>query len=242
MDTTTPRFSKTRRRAVLAGGTALVLAGLAARAAGAEQQSEDVLATMVATSPRFEDAQAPASGQIVYWANGTPMESDKRRQDWINQLANKLGVTPQRLQQAIDETSQALGFPPPLLGSLPGLGAPAGGVFKIDYSSDQATIASALGISEDQLRAEWPGAEFKSLADIARAHNVDPKVVADALKAKRRADLDKALAQGALPADVASHLKANVDREIDGLMQISGGPGAGQAMIHIEKSITPGTP
>jgi hypothetical protein len=231
------RISKTRRRAVIAGGTALVLAGLAAHAAGAEDQTEDVVATTATAIGPMEGAvEGSGSGQIVYWSAGSPQDADKHRQDWINALAGKLGVTPQRLQQAIDETSQALGFPPPLIGSPRSVGVPAGNAFKIELSPDQAAVAKALGISEDQLRKEWPVSDGRSLTDVARAHNVDPKIVADALKAKRRADLDAAVAQGGLPADVANRLKANLDREIDGLMQISGAPGGGQVMIRVEKS------
>lgn len=241
MNGITPRFSMTRRRAVLAGGTALVLAGLAAHAAGAEQQTDDVVATTTAEFGPIEGTQALASGQVVYWSTGSPQDADKHRQAWINALAGKLGVSPQRLQQAIDETSQALGFPPPLVSSPQAVGVPAG-AFTIELSSDQATVAKALGISEDQLRKEWPGPELKSLTDVAHAHKVDPNVVADALKAKRRADLDAAVTQGTLPADVANRLKANVDREIDDLMEISGAPGAGQVMIRVEKSIPSRTP
>ncbi len=48
-----------------------------------------------------------------------------------------------------------------------------------------AAAASALGITPDQLKQEQQGG--KTLADVAKAHGVDPKVVADAIKT----ELDK---------------------------------------------------
>ena len=63
-------------------------------------------------------------------------------------------------------------------------------------------------MTEEALRKEWPA---KSFDDIARAHNVDPKKVADALKAQRIADLDKAVADKRLSATAAERLKSHLD-------------------------------
>ena len=84
------------------------------------------------------------------------------------------------------------GFPPIGRADLPG-------TFQVKIESPFVEAARTMGISDDQLKKDM--AEGKSLADIARAHNVDPKVVADALKAKRRSELDAAVAAGKLPKD-----------------------------------------
>src|SRR5438093_894304 len=58
--------------------------------------------------------------------------------------------------------------------------------------------AQAIGITPQQLRQELPG---KSLADVARAHNVDPKKVSDALKASANQQIDQRASGGRVPAD-----------------------------------------
>ena len=60
----------------------------------------------------------------------------------------------------------------------------------------------------------------KSLTDVAKAHNVDPRKIADAIKAARTGELDQAVQANKLPADVASRLKANLDQEIEMQMSI----------------------
>jgi transposase len=62
-------------------------------------------------------------------------------------------------------------------------------------------------------------------------------VVADALKTERRAELDKAVAEGSLPREVADRLKSHVDTEIDHLMQLSGLGGEGLFTIRLEQPV-----
>src|SRR4030095_12877404 len=107
------------------------------------------------------DATAPttdAQDVVFFTGTGAP-DLGKRRDDWLNAVAGKLGVRKDRLEQATND------------------GAKDDGV-----TSPCASAAKALNITEEQLHKEQ--AAGKSLADIARAHNVDPKVVADALKAQ----------------------------------------------------------
>jgi hypothetical protein len=196
------RFSKSRRTA-LAGGAALVLGGAAVATVRAQQR------------PQVE----PVAREDVLFLEGPLHE---RRDAWLKAVADKLGVTPERLDQAIQEASKEVGMPMPLLVPPPnlGIGEPGEpGTFSIRIDSDLATAAKAMGLTEEQLRKE---AVSKSLTDVAKAHSVDPNAVADALKAQRRADIDKAVADGKLPATFAERLKSHIDDEIERLMRLPG--------------------
>jgi len=228
-----PRFSKSRRTA-LAGGAALVLgAGVTAGVAAAQQQASQQTAIGLFTEP--------AEGQAdVLFVNGEPgKDPGERRKEWLNAVASKLGVTPEKLDQAMQDVAKTQGFPPPLTVPFPPIGrADLPGTFQVRIESPFVEAARTMGISDDQLKKDM--AEGKSLADIARAHNVDPKVVADALKAKRRSELDAAVAAGKLPKDQAEQLKSHLDQEIDFLMQ---SPAFGaRGIFHIERSVVDGTP
>jgi transposase-like protein len=223
MSDTTRRFSKSRRVA-LAGGAAIVLGSAAARAVAAQQ----------AALP-FDQTAKPAEGDVFFFANGAPIELEKRRDEWLKAVANKLGVTSDRLQTAMQDATKEVGFPGPLLPPVAIAGTLPPGAFKVHIDSGVAAAARALGLSEEQLRKEWPA---KSLTDVAKAHNVDPKVVAEAIKAQRRADLDKAVAEGTLPANAAAKLKSHLDQEMEHFMQLSGSGGDKPFSIRLEHSVS----
>jgi hypothetical protein len=211
----------------LAGGAALVVGGVAAANVAAAQQRAAA-----------EEALEPD----VFVIGDGPGEKllTERRAEWLKAVADKLGVTAEKLDQAIQDVAKQNGFAPPMLFPLPvppfiGRGEP--GTFSIHIDSGFGAAARALGISEEQLRKE---ASSKSLTDVARAHNVDPKVVADALKAQRRTDLDTAVASSKLPKEMAERLKADLDREIDHLMELPGV--AGGAIFRFERSVIRGAP
>jgi hypothetical protein len=228
-----PRFSKSRRTA-LAGGAALVIgAGVAAGAAAAQQQASQPAAIGLFT----ELAEGQAD---VLFINGEPgKELRERRDSWLKGVASKLGVTPEKLDQAIQDVTKEQGLPPPLMLPSPPIGrADVPGTFQIKIDSPLTEAARALGVSEDELKKSV--GEGKSIADIARARGMDVKVVADALKAKRRSELDAAVAAGKLPKDMADRLKAHLDQEIDLLIQ---SPAFGaRGVFHIERSAIDGTP
>jgi hypothetical protein len=139
------------------------------------------------------------------------------RQEYLNALAGKLGTTAERLQQAMEEVRKDLGLPEhgpkhgpggPRRGGGPGPGLDA--------------AAQAIGITSEQLRQELPG---KSLADVAKAHNVDTTKVAQALKADAEKHLDEAVQAGRLTADQANSVKANLQARIDEMMNRIAGQG-----------------
>jgi hypothetical protein len=220
-----PRFSKSRRTA-LAGGAALVLAGAAAGAVKAQQ--------FAAAEP------ADAIEDVVFIAGpDEPKKLKERHQAWLKSVATRLGTTPEKLEQAMADAHKELGFPMPL--PVPPLGIAKPGVplmgFSLRLDPGISAAATALNMTEEALRKEWPA---KSLTDIARARNIDPKVVADALKAQRRADLDKAVADKNLPSEMAEKLRSHLDQEIEHLMHMSGE--RGPRIVHWEHSERTGTP
>jgi hypothetical protein len=139
----------------------------------------------------------------------------EQREKFMSTLASKLGVSTDKLQQALADAEKEVGPAPLLLGI--GRDATGGKEFTISISSDLDVAARAIGISESQLRQELSG---KSLTDLARAHNVDPQTVANALKSTRMTELDQAVQSGKLPTDVASRIKWNLDNEIKMLMSV----------------------
>jgi hypothetical protein len=219
------QFSRSRR-AALAGGAALVIGGVAAASVAAQQAAP----ADVETGDTLFVAGGGATGGVE--------KVGERRQEWLKALAAKLGTTADKLDQAIQDVAKEQGFPPPLLLPLPALEAGAPGTFSIKIDPGFGAAAKALGISEDQLKQE---ATNKSLTEIAKAHNVDPKVVADAITAQRRTDLDKAVADGKIPAAMADRLKMHLDDEVQRLMDLPGVPG-GRGLLYVERSVRTGSP
>ncbi len=135
-----------------------------------------------------------------------------RLEQFLNTLAGKLGVTPEKLKQAIQETRQQLGY---RSGGHQG-GIPFGGhAGRPGLTAELNVAAQAIGITPDQLRQELPG---KSLSDVAKAHNVDPSKVADALKADANAKIDQLASGRNLSADRVTQLKQRAAALIDRLM------------------------
>jgi hypothetical protein len=198
------------KRAIAAlalGGAVVALGGTAAEIVSAQtaQQTPPASPTAPATprGPRQDGLRQDGPRQ------GGPQEDGQRQareQQFLAALAAKLNVTPERLQQAIAETRQQLGIPDRAQGG-PERGGPGRGP---GFSLDAA--AQALGISPDQLRQELPG---KSLADVARAHNVAPTTVANALKAAATTHIDQDVSSGRLTADQAAQIKQGLDERIN---------------------------
>jgi len=165
-------------------------------------------------------------------------QADQRSQQFLDTLASKLGVTTDKLKQAIADTRQSLGLPANGRGFGPGFGRGGpggpgrpdgpggpGGPGPRGFGPSLDAAAQAIGITTAQLRQEWPG---KSLSDVATAHNVAPTEVADALKAAETARIDQAVSNGRLTADQANQAKQQANARIDQLMTQTlpaGGPG-----------------
>jgi hypothetical protein len=179
------------KRALAALGAAALLGVGAAGVAGAQ--------TPPATTTPTPRAGAPATSSS---------------QQFLDALAARLGIPADRLKQAIDEIRQSLGIPD--RGDRSGLPGPLGGrggdFDRGGFGASLSVAAQAIGITADQLRQELPG---KSLADVARAHNVDPARVATALKTDAAARVDQAVQAGRVAADQAATLKQQANTRID---------------------------
>lgn len=168
---------------IAAGGVALLLGGAAFGVVSAQQPTP---------TPSEQPAQVGRG---------------PHHQQFLEALAAKLGISTQRLQQAMDEVHRELGPPPGRAGHR---GGPhGGGGMNLDVA------AGTIGIPLDQLHQELTG---KTLTDVARAHNVDPKAVADALKADHASRVDQAVANGRLTAEQAAQAKVDGAAKVDDMM------------------------
>lgn len=219
-----PRLSPARR-AVLAGGTAILLGAAAVGAAGAQQAPTP---TPSPTAP----------------AQGAPARPGP--QAFLDALARRLGITTDRLQQALNETRTELGAtddghgPGGIFGpGGPGRGGRGSGERGFG-GVDSAVVAQALGITQDQLRQDLPG---KSLAQVAQARGKNPADVATALKNAANQRIDQAVTAGRLTADQAAQQKQQVAQRIDQLMnQVLPQPGTGPRGSHQDSPTPSSTP
>jgi hypothetical protein len=180
------------KRAIAAlalGGATVALGGAAANTVWAQQTPT--------TTPTPGTRLAPSGTQGA--------DRQAKHQQLLAALAAKLNVTPERLQQAMEQTRQELGIPERGPGGHGGFGHRGFGI-GLDVA------ARAIGIDVNQLRQELLG---KSLADVARAHNVNPSTVASALKTEATTRIDQAVTAGRLTAEQATQMKQNLDQRID---------------------------
>jgi flagellar hook-basal body complex protein FliE len=106
---------------------------------------------------------------------------------------------------------------------LPKFGAHGPGVHAgIKAGPDLSAVASALGVTEDELRTQLRGG--KSIAQIAKDHNVDVDKVIDAVVNAAGAKIDQAVKDGKLTAQQAEKAKTNLRDRITRMMN-GEGPG-----------------
>jgi transposase-like protein len=183
-----------RAVAVLAvGGATVVLGGMAAGTASAQQTPTP--------------AQSPTPRQGVTGTQGADRQA--QQDNFLAALAAKLNVTVDQLKQAMQQTRQELGIPERGQGGHGGPGAQQG---RGGPGIGLEAAARAIGIDANQLRQELAG---KSLADVARAHGIDPSTVASALKTEATTRIDQAVTAGRLTADQANAMKQNLDQRIN---------------------------
>jgi hypothetical protein len=213
------RSPRSRRAVMAAGGAALLgCASLGLLSLGvANAQQAITPGQTISTGPDLSLSAGPTTalsmGTDTAYFKFDSAQLKQQQDKFVSTLAGKLGVTSDKLQQALKETEQEVGPVPLLLGA----GKPAfgGQAFAISMVGDLTPAAAALGIGEDQLRQQLTG---KSLTDVAKAHNVDPQKVSNAIKSARLADLDQAIQSGKIPADIANRFKTKLDEEIALLM------------------------
>jgi len=189
-----------RAVAVLAlGGATVVLGGMAAGTVSAQQTPTP--------------AQSPTPRQGVTGTQGADRQA--QQDNFLAALAAKLNVTVDQLKQAMQQTRQELGIPERGQGGPGrpgGQGGPAAQQGRGGPGVGLEAAARSIGIDANQLRQELAG---KSLADVARAHGIDPSTVASALKTEATTRIDQAVTAGRLTADQANAVKQNIDQRID---------------------------
>jgi hypothetical protein len=159
----------------------------------------------------------------------------QRGQQFMQSLAEKLGVTVEQLRSATRETRNQLIDQAVAAGRLtreegewlksgPGRGAGQqgpmrgmsgmrgmggmGGVFSM--SRIQTILAGSLGISEDALRAKLR--EGKSLAEIGAESGRTPEMLKNTLVTQMRADMQAQVTAGRLSQRAADRIIAGLDR------------------------------
>ena len=175
------------KKTLIAAGAALVLGA----------------ATLGVVLAQQAPTATPAAGQ-----RGPHMQA------YLDSLAKQLGITTDRLQQAMTAARTELGWPargahpgpkPGGMGHRPG----GPGAMGMGAMPQLAATANAIGITVDALRQELPG---KSLADVARAHGKNPTDVANTLKSAANERIDQAAAQGRFdPNQAKQRIAAAID-------------------------------
>ena len=210
-----PRTS-TLKRALAGGAAVLALSAAASGVAWAQ--------TPTPTRP-----PTPQTTQTTPNPQGTPGPRDggQRMQQFWEAVARRLGVTPE--QPAAGplrgphragpagpgrprRRPGGRGFPGgpgrPGAQGAPGAGAVRGA--RVRLAIDVA--AQILGLTPEQLRQELAG---KSLADLARARNIDPARVVQAMRDNAFQRIDQAAADGRIQASEVAGLKQRTSEEID---------------------------
>jgi len=137
-------------------------------------------------------------------------------QQFLNLVASKLGVTPDRLQQAFQEARQELGIQQGPGGfGRHGRGPEGRERVRGMMQEGLQIVADQLHISVDQLRTELPGS---SISAVSRNHGADPVQVATALANAASQRIDTAVASGRITADQAARMKQRVGEMIQRLM------------------------
>jgi hypothetical protein len=136
----------------------------------------------------------------VVGAQSAPNSGGK---SYLEVLAGKLGVTPEKLQSAMKEAREETR-------------PQRGESIRVEIKDHFAVAARTIGISEDDLRKELR--EGKSIAEVAQARNVDPKRVTDALIADLNTTIDKAVTDGKLTAERATQMKERVAKAVEQLV------------------------
>ena len=202
------------KRTMVAGVAALTLVGTSLGVVAAQQ------------APTAPGQPAPGQQQG---------DRQQHQQQFIAALAARLGITPEQLQQAMDQTRTDLGVPNrgPNRGGGPRGGeggGPRGGGGEQRMGGGLDAAAQALGVSVDQLRQELAGGQ--TLTQVAQAHNVDPTTVANALKQAANTRIDQEATAGRIPADQVETAKQRAAERVDLMMSQAGpqrGPGGHEA-------------
>jgi hypothetical protein len=120
-------------------------------------------------------------------------------------------------QNIEDLVNHPLPTPPDYFGG-PKIGPGFGFVFGLPgLHGALDTVAHALGITTDELRSDLRNGQ--SIADIAKAKNVDLGTIVDALVKDAQSKLDQAVKDEKLSQEQADHIAANLKQRITDLLE-----------------------
>jgi uncharacterized protein YidB (DUF937 family) len=95
----------------------------------------------------------------------------------------------------------------------------------VNRPNDVAIAASTIGVSESDLRTALQNNQ--SIADVAKAHNVDEQKVIDAISAADTKAIDQAVTDGKLTQTQADQMKSNLPAHVKDEVERTGMPGPG---------------
>ena len=169
-------------------------------------------------------ATAQTSSTSSDSSSGTAAAAPRQVPQFVTDALKKLVDAGTINQSQADAVSAALAEAQPPRGP----GGPGGPGHHGDRAADLAVAAKAIGISEADLKAALESG--KSMADVARANNVDPQKVIDAIVADKQAKLDEKVKSGELTQAQADEKKANMVQRVTDMVngvRPAGGPGHG---------------
>ncbi len=227
-------------KAAAAGTTAAVIAaGLLAGVASARPGEQAPSPTPTAT---------PRAGQ-------NNADREQRAQEFINRLAQNLGVSPDRLRDALKQTGlqevdaalaagritaeQAQRAKDainsgnlPHIGGFPGgghRGGPGGGRggdFGGVIRNHTDGVAQFLGITEEKLREELRSG--KSLAEIAQANGKTAAQLKTFILTNAKTKLDQAVKDGKITQQMADRMYQELEQRVDDMITRTKGPRTGR--------------
>lgn len=216
-----------KRARLAAAAGVLAVAGIAGAATLAQAQPS--------AGPSAQATPTPAATRPAGQRGGM---TSGRMEEHLNRLAGNLGVTPDKLRDALRQTAIQEIDAAVARGDIPadraqqikdriqnGQGAPLGprfggpgarnGGFKGGIDQDQDGLAAFLGITAEQLRTELKG---KSLAQVAEAHGKTRAQTVQYLTDQANKRLDDAVKNGRMTQQMADRIRQGQGQRIERLV------------------------
>ena len=182
------------------------------------------IAGALSFGPGLAGAQATTSTTTAASSTTAPqIDRSKGLSDALQTLVDNATITSAQRDAVVKQLAS-------VTGGRGGFGGDHGGDHGPKGMNNHAEdLAKALGMTAADLRTELQGG--KSLADVAKAHNIDPKIVVAALVASETAEIDADLAAGTITQAQADTRKAAVTARSQAIADgtvvpgMPGGPG-----------------
>jgi polyhydroxyalkanoate synthesis regulator phasin len=181
------------------------------------------------TVPGLAGAQTSSTSSNSSTANGSNSANSSTAQvpQWVTDTLKKLVDAGTINQSQADAVAKALAEAQPPRPDGPGHGGPGFGHGPFEQGDDLAIAAKAIGISTADLQTALQSGQ--SMAAVAKAHNVDPQKVIDALVADQKAELAHAVKDGKLTQAQADQMSGDITQRVTDMVNnappADGGPG-----------------